>query len=329
MRNVLCKFFVTTGLICVGSNLAFSEPNPLARDLIKLTDAFEGQFDNEAQVWFENDWRWKGDDAHKHRRNHAVHVRVEAPQFGEYVFYVEEYSDDDINKIWRQRIASFDIDSNRGLRMRLYFIKDAEKYTASNAAELIAKLPKDSASNLPECDVWFARLGEQYHGSMDDKTCVFGEGDKRRYSQHDIILSENQYWRIDKTWLLSNGELHAGEKSSEHFKMRRANIYTCEVRVPAVSYIQPDPKDAVFKDLILHSQGGKAEFVSPKDGKTYYLQLREKEYPYYKTGADFFLFRIREVGAKLSLVTVTTEPKPRKLSANVGSMLAFCELIED
>lgn len=162
---------------------------------------------------------------------------------------------------------------------------------------------------------------------MDFKQCAFGSDEKRRYSQHDLILSENQYWRIDKTWLFSNGELHKGEPSDIPSKMRRANMYQCKVSMPFISYAEPDEKDVSLEGLIIHSQGGLAKFVNPRTNTEFQLQLREKEYPYYKEGADFFLLRLKESQAKYSSALVTTAPNPEKVSINLGNMSAACERI--
>ena len=77
---------------------AAPENDPFARDLLVLTDWFEGEFDNEEQRWFQADPRSNTPEDERHVRVHATHKRIEAPEFGEHVFYVEEYTNNDPEK---------------------------------------------------------------------------------------------------------------------------------------------------------------------------------------------------------------------------------------
>lgn len=330
LKGQMMVKFLTVQILLIGlfSNPAFSQSNadPFTRDLVLISKWFEGTFDNDSQIWFENDRRWGGKEGHKHRQNHAIHLPLEMPELGEHVFYVEEYFDNDPTKVWRQRIVSFHSQPPKGIRMKLYFLSpDAAKLALKSGEEITNKLSIDKLSNVETCDVWFKRNGSQFEGKMDDKACVFGEGEKRRYSEHNLTLSEDKYWRIDRTWLFSNGEIYKGHLGDEPSKMRRAKNYNCQVSMPYVSYAEPHEKDVALKGLLVHNQGGSAQFENPRTNKTFELQLREKEYPYYKQGADFFLLRLKEVGAKYSAALVTTAPNPERLSVNIGNMSAYCE----
>ncbi len=306
---------------------AQNAPDPFSRDLVLMSKWFEGSFDNDSQRWFEEDRRWQGEQKDKHRRNHAKHLRITNSSIGEHVFYVEEYADDDPDQVWRQRIVSLQSEPARGIQMKLFFIKDAKAFIGKDAKQVAAMVDERNLTNVPSCDVWFRREGEQFEGQMDGQKCVLGEGEKRRYSQHDIVLSENQYWRIDKTWLFSNGKMYQGETSNEPIKMRRASMYECKVSMPFISYAEPHKNDVSLSGLIVHNQGGTAKFTDPKTNKEFELQLREKQYPYYKEGSDFFLMRLKEVSAKYSAALVTTAPNPDKLSVNVGNMAASCKRV--
>lgn len=310
-------------------SLVAAEPDANARDLTILTTWFEGEFDNDSQLWFEADRRWTGTEDDKHQRNHATHKRVTAPAIGEHVFFVEEYLDNDASTIWRRRLVNFESDKKDEIRMRIYFLKNSKDYDARNTEYTFDDITAAEVMNLPECDVFFKRVGEQYEGHMRVKKCQFGDGDELRYSEHDMIISKNQYWRIDRTRLVSNDEIFKGEKSSVPMKMRKARIYNCDINMPYISYAEPSPKDIKMKGLRVHNQGGQVEFLNPKTNKTTFLQLREKEYPYYKEGSDFFLMRIKEEGAVRSLALVTTAPNPERLSANVGGISASCKRLEE
>jgi len=323
--NALLALTITLSLIWAAAAVPVYAADRHARDLVILTTWFEGQFDNDEQLWFEQDYRWQGNESDKHRRNHATHIRLDMPKIGEHVFFVEEYLDNDPENVWRRRLVSFDSHAERGLRLKLYFIKDNSIFESANPLDTIKNYDLDDVSDLPGCDIWFVREGEQYKGMMEPQACAFGEGEERRYSEHTMIISQNQYWRFDRTWLFSNGEQHSGETASEPSRMRRAHNYSCDVSLPYESYAKPNEKDVKLKGLIVHDQGGTTSFEDPRTGKIYDLQLREKEYPYYTEGSEFFLLRIKEQGAKSSAALVTTAPRPEKVSVNLGKISAFCQ----
>lgn len=123
MTNLL-KFALLSTTLIFSSVGAQSKPDPYARDLVQMSKWFEGHFDNDSQLWFEADRRWQGKEKDKHRRNHAMHMRIDKPKIGEYVFYVEEYMDDDRDNIWRQRIVSLHSTPPKGIQMKLFFCQE-------------------------------------------------------------------------------------------------------------------------------------------------------------------------------------------------------------
>lgn len=325
-KAILSLFGFCFFLISIINLKAQSDPN--ARDLIKLTQWFEGEFDNDSQIWFENRYGWKGDPAERHNQMHATHFRINAPTIGEHVFYVEEFIDKDTSNISRQRIVAFSsLQPAVGIKMVIYFIKDAKKFIrAYQHPEILANITQEDLFGLEGCDVIFQRQGEQYHGSMEAKACQFGEGELRRYSVHDMIISEHQYWRVDRTFLVKNNQFHKGHPTEEPHKMRKANYYSCDVSFHEKAYYIPSDKDKKYKNHLIHDQGGMQWFENPIDGNSYGVQLREKEYPFYKDGSDFFMLRFIEKGQKASTVIVTTGPNPKSLSFQIGWASANCKL---
>ncbi len=302
--------------------------DPYARDLIQLVEFFEGEFDNDSQLWFENRSDWPGDDENKHKRLHAIHTKVNLPEFGEHIFYVEEYIDDDPENVIRQRIVHFysDIEAG-GIVQKLYFLKDAKKYLHAHMdMDLLQKIKLDEVMSLESCNVIFKREGDQFFGQMEEKKCQFGEGEKQRYSVHDIHLSSTKYWRTDQSYLLANDELYSGNASNEPHKMRKAQNYICDISFTEKGYYDPSGNDKKYEKLIVHNQGGKVEVHDPIKDKNYILQLREKEYPFYKDGSDFFMLRFIEKDATRSEVIVTTEPNTKKISFSLGWSSASCKI---
>ncbi len=309
------------------STTVFADPN--VRDLEVLSNLFEGEFDNDEQLWVEARRDWWGKPEEKHDRIHAIHKRIQADSIGKYVFYIEEYINDDPSNVGRQRIVSFEsLIDKPGIAMKLYFLKDAKKYllNAETHEQMITNVSKDALFGLDGCDVIFQRVGDQYHGSMVSKACQFGKGDEKRYSVHDIIISKTQYWRVDRTFLVSDDSFFKGHPNNDPHKMRKVNFYSCNVSFHEKAYYLPSEKDKKYVGLQVHDQGGVAYVENPIDGKTYFVQLRNKEYPFYPLkDSDFFFLRLKEKGQKASVALAFAEPNAKKIGFQMNWVSAICE----
>ncbi len=296
---------------------AESRPDdPSARDLLQLVDWFEGEFDNQEQVWFETEGRAQVPPKARHERVHATHRRVAMPQFGAHVFYVEEYLDDDESKVFRQRLVTFESARAAGVRMKLWFFKDAAAVRGAHREPAkLAELTSASITTLPECDVYWTAQAGQYVGAMRPRACQFGSGAQRRYSQHDLQLSADKYWRIDRTFLVAGDVLAVGLATGEPHRMNRAKVFLCKVTFQ---------EKQSFESLRLHSQGGAVRLRRDADGKSFQLRLRDKEYPYYESRPDFMFLSVRE-GEGPFIAYSLHDPGAEFLGFNLGWMSATCE----
>ena len=323
-----CNFYLTILYVAIiGINqISGQSSDPFARDLVKITEFYEGAFDNDSQLWFESRQDFTNRENEKHDRLHAIHTKINCPSIGDHVFYVEEFLNDDPEEIIRQRVISFKSDKEAGgIRMDLFFLKDADYYKMGyNSLARLDSIDREDVFELDGCHLIFKREADQFFGQMGYKDCQFGKEDNLRYSVHDIHLSENKYWRTDQTYLVANDELHSGNPAHEPHKMRKVNYYKCDISFTEKGYYDPSGKDKAYKDVLIHNQGGSASFYDPIKEKTYILQLREKEYPFYKEGSDFFMMRFIEEGAKRSEVIITSEPHINKISFSLGWSSAAC-----
>ena len=319
MRAILFLF-----VLIIQVKILNAQADPNARDLVKLTEWFEGEFDNDSQIWFEGRRSWKGKEEEKHDRLHTFHKRLILPEIGEHVFYVEEYTNDDPSNVTRQRIVNFESEES-GIKMSIYFLKQPENYSIHDKSSSFSLLSKDELFTMETCAVYFTRQGEQYHGSMREKECQFGEDKLKRYSKHDMIISENQYWRVDRSFLTSDDTFHKGHPNDEPHKMRKVGYYTCNVSFYEKAYYMPSKNDRKYEDVHIHDQGGTVILENPLDGNKYILQIREKEYPFYKEGSDFFMLRFKQEGELASKLIVTSEPNTPKISFSMGWASADCK----
>lgn len=325
-------FWNIVALGCLGLTqlvIADEKADPFARDLLILTDWFEGEFDNEEQRWFEKDRRAAIPEEEHHVRLHTAHKRLDLPQFGEHVFYVEEYIENDPANIIRQRFVTFESDIEAGaIRMRQGFLKDAEAAKgAHHNPEKLSGLKKEDVffmSDLDpnnQCDVFWNRVADQYEGKILGKSCVFGEEEKRRYSVHKMILSAEKYWRSDASYLLSDNSLHVGDPVNDPIRMRRADIFDCQASFRIKGSFTEVQEVEPFK---MHNQGGMAKITRDSDSQVFEILLRSKEYPFYNKRPDFLYFSIRHEGAQRSLVYSVHDTDSRILGVNHNNMGVHC-----
>ncbi|MEO0996683.1 MAG: chromophore lyase CpcT/CpeT [Pseudomonadota bacterium] len=304
-----------------GLAAADDKADPYARDLKVLASWFEGEFDNEEQRWFEADPRSATPESERVLRLHTVHRRVSLPDFGEHVFYVEEYRDNDPAEIIRQRLVLFSAgDDGRGIRMQQGFFRSPEAVRgAHEEPSRLDGLSADDVTFLPQCDVYWQRRAGQFEGSMAPKACVFGDGDERRYSVHDLTLAEDKYWRVDATFLVADDTLFRGYPADRPLQMNRARPYRCDVY-----FYAPDAAPQVVSDLPMHDQGGTVRAERRSDGATFEVLMRNKEYPYYDTRPDFIYFSLRRAGEQRSLAFSVNDPLSRQLGVRTPEVGAFC-----
>lgn len=309
-------------IMCIVSpSLADDAADPFARDLLILTDWFEGEFDNEEQLWFHTRSRAGGETP---VRIHTAHKRVSLPSFGDHVFYVEEYKDHDPETVYRQRLVIFSSDTDKdAIRMQQGFFKKPDAVRGAHEdVSLVAGLTPDDILFIDECDVFLRRVADQFEGGMDEKACVFGEGDERRYSVHNVVLSKTKFWRDDTTFLVSDDSFFRGTAPGEPTELRRAKFYICDVYF----YGEDRRQQQVVEDLRIHSQGGTGKAIRESDGQEFELLLREKEYPYYTSRPDFIYYSLRESGERLSTAYGVADPQSRQFGMNAGRVGAFCHL---
>lgn len=292
--------------------------NPFARDLLMITDWFEGEFDNSEQLWFH---RRSGARGEAPTRIHASHHRIDAPAFGNHVFYVEEYLNDDPQEVYRQRLVTFESDiENDAIRIKQGFFNKPEAWLGAHEdpARFTGLKPGD-VTFIDTCDVFMRREADQFRGGMQPKACVFGEGDERRYAVHNLVISETKYWRDDTTFLVSDDSFFRGTPPGQPSELRKANRYFCDFY-----FYDGDGGQQVVEGLPVHDQGGSGQAVRESDEQAFQILLRQKEYPYYEARPDFLYYSIRRVGEERSVAFGVADPRSRQFGLNNGDLAAFC-----
>jgi hypothetical protein len=282
-------------------NYTFSQHS---RDLKILVGWFEGEFDNEEQIWFQSDKRSAIPLRERHYRLHTVNKRVLIPELGNYVFLVKKYKDNNPKNIQDEFIVNFMIDKNLDkILMQKRYIKDNSK---------IKDISHNDLYNDKVCEFYWEAVADQYMSSMINDMCFSNKKNKSKFFNHKIIISKEKLWMYK--YPFANKKLN-----SIPFKLRRVKYFFCEV------YIQTNKGNIrIFENKKISSQGGEIWFEDPNSLKKYGLRIRDKEYPYYEIRPDFLFFSIREPNKKLSLGYSIHDINSRRLGINLNWISAHC-----
>lgn len=319
MRLLLVALLValTPSIVAAQESLPM---DPNARDMLILTEWFEGDFDNEEQQWFHTRNGGEGEPAHV--RMHASHTRVDLPNIGDHVFYIQHHINDDPTDVARQRIGVFISEpGDQSIRMKQGFFKDNDKVLNAHLdPSKLDGLTEDDIMFIENCDVFWRRDADQYVANMAPKACAFGEDELYRYSVHRWTLSETKFWLVDSSFLMSDDSLHVGMPVDEPFRMRRSKIFECEV-----TFRNEDRSTArSIKDIRMHSQGGLVWFDPDENGDVYGIRMRDKEYPFYSERPDFLLFSLQKQGETSMVGYALTDVDARRVGFNLGWVLGHC-----
>lgn len=256
-----------------------AKPEFLAADLVQIMEWFPGRFDNNRQVVDEEEagvetpLLWI----------HSIFEPVELPEFGDHVFYVEQYQEGDPAKIYRQRIYSWSVDEQeQAVRLDIYRPKDAAPLVGAHEDHSkLEGLTKDQAVSLPGCEVYWRRQDDHYIGYMKEKACsiVSQRGPnkgKTIYITDTLYLDDDEIWIHDEAFLEDGTRVWGDDRPH---KLYKASLYDCW------AVLEKNRNDAVenegkewvtFMGLELHDQGGRALLTPADGGETEYaVQLEQ------------------------------------------------------
>ena len=174
----------------------------LQQDLDSIMAWWHGDYNNDRQVdQLEREGKpiWRADDTGEggHIEVTSHYRRIELPDFGPNVIYVEETKHGDPTNIFRQRIYTLSVDEDEStIRVKLWYFGDREKYVGAwqDLKRLNDLRPADMSPLKDECDLIVTRDGSKYHMAMIDKACVFGD----RYFNYQVLLDADTFWFRDK-----------------------------------------------------------------------------------------------------------------------------------
>lgn len=295
----------------------------LERELETLVAMWPGGYDNREQLQFDADVGKRDMDSGGHLRVHSQIARVEVPSLGEYVLYVEEYKDNDPSSIFRQRLYVLSADeAEQAIRVKLLFFRDGSPYLgAHRKLELLEDISPADVSSLEGCDVFIRREGDWYEGAMKRKTCLFGEGETRRYSDYQLRVFQHGYWFRDRIISAANDEPLEQVAGFSWHQLQRARWFTCMVDFPRPS---GGPPSVTHHYIKLHDQGGIFPFTHP-DGRDMVLTMRNN-WSYGMQRETFVIVVHQGDEAGPTLVYAWGNPGADRIGVNPGYLRVQCDL---
>jgi len=291
----------------------------LKRDFNRLMKWFPGRYDNVEQVYFEGDLDVPKEE--RHGRIHHIFTPVDLPDFPGTTFYVEQYQENDPEKVYRQRVYSFEIDyEENASKLTIYVPKDADAILGAykDPSKLDGLTPSDFTT-YPGCDVYWRYGNEHFHGTMKDGACRI---DSKRSGKtiivtDDLQLSKSSIWIRDEA-VDTDGNYIYGNKARIHHKNNRAAMFKC--------WISPKKKDGeygFYPNVVLHDQGGMV-WLEDEDHDRVGIRMRNVVWPTGNNRHSRVLYAHRGEDEENAVSYTWTSPDEPRIGINLRWIQVSC-----
>ncbi len=236
---------------------ATNSPIELKVVLKDLMAKLPGQYDNEPQRFFEEEYKTPKDQ--QHQRVYRAFTRIDAPEVGENVIVATVHSgskdaafDQSEFQVWTLSVDQ----SRQVVRMSPRKFKDPAKYTpiATDAAKLkgLAASELIPAKGAAACDILWRLSGRQVLGRTEPGTC------NAHLSRLQTDATFNWEWLLndEELWITFDGrdltgKLVMGRPDQTHWRLGKARNFEC-----FLTYRPKGGEAQVNNGFIMHDRGG-------------------------------------------------------------------------
>lgn len=301
----------------------------LEADMALMLEWFEGRFDNDREVFFAEAAGIPEEG--RNGRIHSIFARVDLPAFGEHVFYVEQYSGNDPDNIYRQRIYTFTADHDaNAIRLDIHAPIDvAALRGAWRDPSLLAGLTPAATISYPGCEVYWRRRENQFVGETVRGACVVESRQSGRtlVIEDDLVLTPDAIWIRDRAET-ADGEYVYGNRLGLPHRLLKVRPFECWVAVlrgAAHGDSGAGSSDWQFlRDVWLHDQGGSAIVTTDETPpRQIELRLRDVEWPARDRRGSLTLY-VHEAGDDRALSYAWGEAGAERLGLNLRWLQASC-----
>ncbi len=181
-----------------------------SEQLDDIINMWPGTYNNDKQIeevikQGKDVWRIDDSGENGYLQIQSHYIKLDKPDIGSHVLYVEEYRDHVPSETYRQRIYTLSVDSSDMIKVKMWPFKNKKKYIGAwQDLSMLDDLTKDSISAFPDiCDLHVSKLGEEYHMVMNGEDCAFGD----RVFNYQVKLSKDVYSYRDKITNKSDGTI--------------------------------------------------------------------------------------------------------------------------
>ena len=295
----------------------------LDRDMRTFLEWFPGVYDNQEQVYFEETLGVPEDE--RHERIHHTFAPVDLPDFGEHVFYVQQYLNDDPAQIYRQRIYVFTADyEENAIRLQIFTPGDVDSLVDAHLDHSkLDGLSPDDALNRPGCDVFWRKQANQFIGYMKKGACSFvsQRSGKRIIIDDDLLLTEEEIWISDRAED-EDGNYVFGNKAGIPHKNLKARRFECWISV-----LKRDGESWTFdNNLEIWDQGGTIWITTDEEEpQNVGIKMRNVVWPTGRNRNSLVLYAYRE-DRERAVSYAWGEPTATRLALNLRWIQASCTL---
>ena len=283
-------------------------------DLRLMMKWFEGRFDNFAQTVEEKESK----SEFPHERIHSIFARVNLPNIGENVFYVQQYLDGDAAKIYRQRLYVFTLNKpEKAIELKIYTFPDEKAVRDAHLDNAkLAGLTLDKMDSPKGCEVYWRLKGDKFEGSMKLNACqvVSKRSGKTLIITDDLFLAKDEIWINDQA-KDDKGNYVFGNKSGIHHKLKRVRMFegwTAVLKDGSTEMTGQDaPADAWDgqRNLMIYDQGG-----SVKINDKFSAQLAQLTH---RNGTKVLTLKIIENASGKAVAYTWANPEAERIGINL------------
>lgn len=312
---------------------AVDKTDVLKRDFNTMVSWFEGEYDNMEQVYFDGLLKVGPDE--EHERIHSIFKRVSMPSVGDTVFYVEQYSDNDPDKIYRQRLYRFSTNQEReAIALNIYSFKDTEAVRgAHNDDSKLSSLGVADIAAMPDgCTVYWQKRANQFVGTMDRGACQIDSKrtGKTLIFEDDLLLTESEIWIQDRA-SDTEGNYVYGNKTGVAHKLVKQQIFNCWLYVPANkpagdtgNMVIGTQGGQFLNNMTISDQGGEIWVpLEGEEGAKVGIKMRNVRWPYGNNRNSLVLYAHNDDSGR-AVSYAWTEPDAERIAINLRWIQASC-----
>ncbi len=297
----------------------------LEGQLERMMEWWPGEYDNHEQVVRKSGGGAAALVYEPIYRIHSHIIKLDRPDLGENVLYVEEYRNGDPSNIYRARVYALSVDeAEEAVRVKPHAFKSGNESMVgawSDPERLAAIKADDLEPYSDSCDINMRWEGGQFRGGPEPETCDAPTEEESWYD-YQVILGPKYQWDRVKAISKATGEVTWEGAEGSNFawiQMAKARRFTCTVNYNLEGDML---KTEFLTEIEVHDQGGATDIEWP-DGRTLEFQLHTREFAS-PSERVFPLFRVNEKGNPVPISYAWAVDDADRFGINLGWFYALC-----